>query len=127
MWQIYKIKRLLGFPGGASGKEPSCQCRTLTRHTGSVPGSRRSPGARHGNPLQYSFLGNPVDRGAWQAIVHRVATSWTRLKQFSMHTHPYSEVNSLSEFLLHFNLYHVRQIRVRHIKSLKKGKKKNFP
>ena len=50
------------------------------RDVGSVPGSGRSPGGRHGNPLQYSFLGNPMDRGAWRAAVHRVAKSWTRLK-----------------------------------------------
>ena len=50
------------------------------RDVGSVPGSGRSPGGRHGNPLQYSCLGNPMDRGAWRAAVHRVAKSWTRLK-----------------------------------------------
>ena len=43
------------------------------RDVGSVPGSRRSPGGGHGNPLQYSYLENPMDRGAWQAAVHRVA------------------------------------------------------
>ena len=40
---------------------------------GSVPGSGRSPGERNGNPLQYACLGNPMDRGAWQATVHGVA------------------------------------------------------
>ena len=40
----------------------------------------RSPGGGHGNPLQYSCLENPMDRGAWQAIVHRVTQTWTRLK-----------------------------------------------
>ena len=40
--------------------------------TGSIPGSGRSPGERNGNPLQYSGLGIPMDRGAWWAIVHRV-------------------------------------------------------
>ena len=44
-----------------------------------IPGSARSPGGRHGNPLQYSCLGNPIDRGAWRATVHRVAKSQTRL------------------------------------------------
>ena len=38
---------------------------------GSIPGSGRSPGGGHGNPLQYSWLENPMDRGAWWAIVHR--------------------------------------------------------
>ena len=43
------------------------------RNTGSIPGSGRSPGGGHGNPLQYSCLQNPADRGAWQAIAHGVA------------------------------------------------------
>ena len=50
------------------------------RNAGLIPGSGRSPGERHGNPLQYSCLGNPMDRGAWQATVHGVAKSQTRLK-----------------------------------------------
>ena len=53
---------------------------------GSIPGSERSPGEGNGNPLQYSCLENPVDRGAWWAAVHRGAQSWTQLKQLSMHT-----------------------------------------
>ena len=60
-----------GFPGGASGKEPSCQCWRLKdmgwkdQSLGSVLGLERSPGEGHGNPLQYSCLENPMDRGAW--------------------------------------------------------------
>jgi len=42
-----------------------------------IPGWRRSPGGGHGNPLQYSCLENPMDRGAWQGTVHRVAKIWT--------------------------------------------------
>ena len=45
------------------------------RDVGLIPGSGRSPGGGHGNPLQYSCLENPMDRGAWQATVHRVAKS----------------------------------------------------
>ena len=45
------------------------------RDKGSIPGSGRSPGGGHGNPLQYSCLENPIDRGAWRATVHRVAES----------------------------------------------------
>ena len=62
----------MGFPGGASGKEPACQCR---RHKkcGFDPGLIRSPGGGHGNPLQYSCLEIPMDRGAWRATVHRIA------------------------------------------------------
>ena len=52
------------------------------RDASSVPGSRRYPGGGHGNPLQYSCLANPMDRGAWQAIVQRVVKSRTLL---SMH------------------------------------------
>ena len=55
------------------------------RDTASIPGSRRSPGEGHGNPLQYSCLENPMDRGTWGAIVHRVRKSQTRLKRFSRH------------------------------------------
>ena len=51
----------LGFPGGASGKKPACQCRRF-KNTGSIPGSERSPGEGHGNPLKYSCLENPVDK-----------------------------------------------------------------
>ena len=43
----------------------------------SIPGFGKSPGEENGNPLQYSYLENSVDRGAWRAIVHGVAKSWT--------------------------------------------------
>ena len=65
-------------------KEPACQCRRL-RNEGSIPGTERSPGGGHGNPLQCSCLENPMDRGAWRAIVQEVAKSQTRLKRLSMH------------------------------------------
>ena len=48
---------------------------------GSIPRLERSLGGGHGNPLQYSCLENPLDRRAWQAMVPRVAQSWTQLKQ----------------------------------------------
>ena len=57
------------------------------RDLGSLPGSGRSPGGGHGDPLQYSCLENPMERGAGQATVHRVEKSQTRLKQLSMHAH----------------------------------------
>ena len=56
------------------------------RDTGSIPGLGKSPGGGHGNPLQFSCLGNPMDKGAWQATAHRVAKSQTQLKQLS-HAH----------------------------------------
>ena len=56
------------------------------RDAGSIPGSGRSPGGRHGNPLRYAWLENPTDKGVWWAKVHGVAKSQTQLKQLSMHT-----------------------------------------
>ena len=53
------------------------------RNTGLIPGSGRSPGGRHSNPLQYSYLENPMDRRAWQATVHSVSKSQTGLKRLS--------------------------------------------
>ena len=53
------------------------------RDEGSIPGSGRSPGGGRSNPLQYSCLENPMDRGAWQATVHKVTKSWTQLEQLS--------------------------------------------
>ena len=52
---------------------------------GLIPGLGRSPRAGNGNPLQYSCLENPMDRGAWQATVYTVTQSWTQLKRPSMH------------------------------------------
>ena len=66
-------------------EDPPANARDL-RDTGSTPGSGRSPGEENGNSLQYSYLENPMDKGAWWAIVHKVIKSWTRLKQPSMHT-----------------------------------------
>ena len=56
------------------------------RDMGSIPRSGRSLGGRHGNPIQYLCLENPMDRGAWRATVHRVAKSQTRIKQFSINS-----------------------------------------
>ena len=62
------------FPGGSDGKESASNVGAM----GSIPGLRRSPGDRMaGNSLQYSFLENSMDRGAWCATVHRVAKSQT--------------------------------------------------
>ena len=64
-----------GLPSGSDGKESVCNVEDL----GSIPGLGRSPGEGNGNPLQYSYLENPMDRGAWQATVHEVTKSWTGL------------------------------------------------
>ena len=58
-----------GFLGSSNGKESACNAGDL----GSIPGLGRSPGEGNGNPLQYFRLENPMDRGAWLAIVHGVA------------------------------------------------------
>ena len=59
------------------------------RDAGSIPGLGRSPGGGHGNPLQYSCLRNPMDRGAWWATVHGAEKNRTWLKWPSTHTHIY--------------------------------------
>ena len=58
-------------PGGSDIKESACNAGDLD----SIPGLGRSPGEGNGNPLQYSCLENPVDRGAWWATVHKVTKS----------------------------------------------------
>ena len=55
------------------------------RDSGLIPGLGRSLGGGHGDPLQYSCLENPMGRGAWQAVIHRVAKTWTWLKELSTH------------------------------------------
>ena len=69
----------MGFPGGSEGKASACNMGD----PGWIPGSGRSPGEGNGNPLQYSCLENPMDRGAWWATVHGIAKSWTRLSDFT--------------------------------------------
>ena len=68
------------FPGGSNG---TClQCRESACNAGdpgSIPGSGRSPGEGDNYPLQYSYLGNPMDKGAWRATVPGVVNSWTQL------------------------------------------------
>ena len=65
-------------------KNPPANARDA-RDSDLIPESGRSPGGGHGNSLQYSCRENPMDRGAWQAIVHRVAKSQTRLNQLNTH------------------------------------------
>jgi len=67
-----------GFPGGSVVETLPANVGD-TRDLGSIPGLGRSPGAGNGNSLQYSCLGNPMDRGAWWAPIHGVAKSRTRL------------------------------------------------
>ena len=65
-----------------SSKESACNVGDV----GLFPGLGRPPGGGHDNPLHYSALGNPMEREAWRATVHRVTKSWTWLKWLGMHT-----------------------------------------
>ena len=66
------------------------------RDSGAIPGSGRAPGGGHGNPLQFSCLENPMDRGAWHTTVHRVAKSWVWLKSLSTHAPVHQQSFSMS-------------------------------
>ena len=72
----------IGFPGGSDGKESACNAGD----PGSISGSGRSPEEGNDNPLQNSFLGNPMDREGWWATVHKVTKSQTRLSNKYIHT-----------------------------------------
>ena len=90
-------RRICSFPGGTSGKEPPCQCQV--RDAVSVYKSGRFPGGEHGNPLHHSCLENPMDRGAWRAIVHRVKKSWQDWSSLAYTLPDYLSCNiSLSQF-----------------------------
>ena len=67
------VRMKMGFPDGSAGKQSACNAGDL----GLIPGLRRCPGEGNGNPLQYSCLGDPRDRGDWRATVHGVAKSRT--------------------------------------------------
>ena len=73
----------MGFPGGSDGKQSACDAREQC----SIPESGRSLGEGNGTPLQYSYLENPMDAGAWWAAVHGVAKSWIQLSDFTFTFH----------------------------------------
>ena len=77
-----RVFRTWGFPDGLEDKASAYNARD----PGSIRGLERSPGEGNGNPLRYSCLKNPMYRGAWRAIVHRVAKSQTQLRDWA-HTH----------------------------------------
>jgi len=70
------------FPGGSDGKDSACNAGDPSL----IPGLGRFPGEGNGNPLQYSCLENPMDRGTWWATVHGVAKSQTGLSDFTLGT-----------------------------------------
>ena len=71
----------IGFPGGSDGKE-SCSAGGPDL----IPGSGRAPGEGNGNPLQYFYLGYPIDRGMWQATVREIAKQWNTTWTKQQHT-----------------------------------------
>ena len=72
-WDL--VQEGYGFPGGSDSKESSCNAGDQ----GLIPGLGKSPGEGNVNPLQHSCLENPMDRGAWWAVVHGVTKCWTGL------------------------------------------------
>ena len=82
-----------GFPGGMVVKNPPANAGD-TRDSGLIPGMGQFRGGGNGNPLQYSCLGNPMDRGDWWAIVHGVAESGTA-EHTHTHTHTRAHTHTL--------------------------------
>ena len=84
-WVLFwvRVEFLAGFPGGSLVENLPAKAGDLG-YTGSILGLERSPGAGNGNPLQYSCLGNSMDRRAWWATVHRVTESWTWLSTHAL-------------------------------------------
>ena len=80
----------LGFPSGSAIKDFACNAEN-TGEVGSIPRLAVSPGGRNGNILQYSYLENPTDRGAWRAAISKVTKSQTRLKHWA-HTCAHTQV-----------------------------------
>ena len=77
LYKLFKlIKASLGFPGGSVLKNLPANAGD-SKDGGLIPGSEKSPGGGNGNPLWYSCLNDPIDRGAWKVIVHRVEKSQT--------------------------------------------------
>ena len=79
LWQIIGFRTMVVLVV----KNPPANAGNI-RDVGSIPGLGRSPGSEHDNPLQYSCLEHPADRGAWWATVHGITKDQTKLKQFSM-------------------------------------------
>ena len=95
---LTKVKSLpRGFPGGASGKESTCQCRRQGRRIRSLGRVDPLGSSGNGNPLQFSCLENPMDRGAWWTTVHGTAKSLTQLSDWAhmcVHTHTHTHTRT---------------------------------
>ena len=92
---LFFITAYVATKEGSDGKESTCYAEDL----GSIPGWGRSPGEGNGNPLQYSCLEDPMDRGAWWATVYGVAKSWTWLSDKHTHTHTHTHLSRCSKGL----------------------------
>ena len=101
----------MSVPGGATGKESVCQCRRH-RDAGLIPESERSPGEGNGNPLQYSCLENPTDRGAWWATVHGDSRSRTWLSTHTLDiwlkVSTLAQIPNMSRYLLNSSFENVK-------------------
>ena len=103
-WDVY-----YSFPVGSVVNNPP----TNEGDTGSIPGSGRSPGGGHGNPLQYSCLENPMNRGAWQATVaHQVPLQRSQTAGHNLvHTHIYVNSISIKNFKISFKgTYYLKEV-----------------
>ena len=103
-------------PDGTVVKNPPVNAGDHWLKPSLIPGLGRSPGGGNGNPLQYSCLGNPMDQGAWQATVQRIAKTQTRLSNLTTTT---KKVRCLQQpHEKGFVLTQLRPLRLRQVKSL---------
>ena len=91
IFAYYKMGR--GFPGDSDGKESACDAGD----PGSILGLGRSPGEGNGYLLQFSYLENSIDRGAWWVTVHGVTESWTKLSNLHFHDEKQQKVSCLQK------------------------------
>ena len=103
-WIAFPLRDVEGFPSGASGKESTCQCRK-PRRCEFDPWVRKNTWNRKGQPTPVFLPENPVDRGAWQAVVHGVTKSQTQLKRLSTSIIRLIKVHSSHRFSLYCTFY----------------------
>ena len=115
MWVIYWFGFIAskGFPGGSDDKESACNAGDLSLS----PGSERSPGEGRGKPLQYSCLGNPMDRGAWRATVHGVAKALDASENLTLSLFtPDSTISICNQYLKIFKIKKFAERRAQYFK-----------
>ena len=121
---LLKLQNAKGLPWWFSGKESAWNVGDV----GSILGSGRCPEGGRGNPFQYFCLVNPMDRGAWWAVVHRITKSQTWLNQLSMYTSTEYKINTQKsfEFIYISEKLSEKEIRKIIILCYSTIKKKNF-